>query len=300
MTTDKMNSSFSDIFSLDPNHFPYTKQFVLDVRKRRSEQSGVLFFDLVLLEVAQVQNGSNLYPPSNLADLRHLYEAISHSPVDELKKQCCFYYILRDWNMQKKYAEENLIPSNYCLLMDSYWFLEKSCYEEALRRLVSPGLNANFGDKILDTLFSAEQYSALIKYIQTTQMILETESKKRIYLMALLQLDISQAIFYTRSVLTPLRQTLLDLVIEHCIKIEHKAIVVANFPFEKMEEKWIMELLKGRNGAGRDILVLRLFHTGRIAESIKLARDDSSANYTPIRNLERSLTQIETRILDGC
>ncbi|ORY79494.1 ELYS-like domain-containing protein, partial [Protomyces lactucae-debilis] len=234
---------FSSTFSLDPAHFPYTKASVQGVRDRRKQLDNQLFFDLVLSEVAQVKSGSKYYPPKNIAELRALHDAIEQCPADLLKKQCCIYYILRDWGTHAEYAAAQLLPENYCALMDSYWLLDREQYDEAIKSLTVPTLTPNFMTKILETFTQAQRPDLIVVYVQTLQEPLDSPAKIDLYLSALLRIDVTRALFFTRTAPAALRQGLFEKSLVEATTTHQGAGIVANFPYEAEEEQWARALL---------------------------------------------------------
>ncbi|RXK38601.1 hypothetical protein M231_04107 [Tremella mesenterica] len=80
----------------DISFSPYTSEVVQAITLRRGRYpEGKLFLDR-LLELANV-DGQTLYPPTSPAGLRRLLHAIHSSPVDRLKRDCFFYYLLKDF-----------------------------------------------------------------------------------------------------------------------------------------------------------------------------------------------------------
>lgn len=281
-------SSFAATFSLDPTKFPYSRQTVTAKREARTFLHNQLFFDLVLAEVAQVPNSTKLYPPRSLSDLRNLHQAIENCPVDLLKKQCCIYYILRDWRTHLEYAEEQMIPYNYCKLIDSYWYLDNGKYAEALLSLTSPGLTPNFATKIMQTFLKSDNSAMVVTYVRTIQNPLDTEEKIDLYLGALMRLNIRQALLFTKTTDTAVRRKLFRRVLEFAQETQQGTLILVDFPFDQEEEKWAYEELSGRPGPGLEALILRLTHLGERVEVLRL-RDKFGGGRTSITDALRSV-----------
>lgn len=292
-----MSNSFSATFSLDPAKFPYSKQTVTSKREARDALHNQLFFDLVLSEVAQIPSSTKLYPPRSLSDLRSLHEAIENCPVDLLKKQCCIYYILRDWNTQLEYAEDQMIPQNYCRLMDSYWYLDNGKHQDALLSLTSPGLTPNFATKIMKTFATSNNNAMLVTYVQTIQNPLDSEEKVELYLNALMSLDIKRAFFFTRTTEAALRHQLFLSVLAFAIKTQDGGFIVVDFPFDQEEEQWAFEALSQRPGFGLETLALRLTHLGKKIEVIKL-RDKFGGGPPRVTDMLKSIChEVELKLI---
>ncbi|CCG80884.1 Putative uncharacterized protein [Taphrina deformans PYCC 5710] len=292
-----MSSSFAATFSLDPSKFPYTKQCIATKRNARVSLQNQLFFDLVLAEVARIPESSRLYPPRNTTDLRNLHEAIEGCAVDLLKKQCCIYYILRDWDTHTEYAEEQLIPQTYCALMDSYWYLDNQKNKEALNSLLTPGLTPNFATKIMSTFERAGDHSMLVTYVQTMQNPLDTEEKTRAYLKALMRVDVSRALFFTRTTTVAPRQSLFNEVVDHAKTTKEGVDTLARFPFDVSEGQWAFENLSRTPGPGMEALIVRLTMMGDTSAVIKL-REKHGGGKPDLNNaLKESLHSAEAKLL---
>lgn len=105
--------------------------------------------------------GPSLYPPTTPAALRRLLHSIHGSPVDRLKQDCFFYYLLRDCdavppkanghhremevdeNGEAKstsraegFARRRCLPKPWRVFMDGYWALDHAMWDVSL--LASP------------------------------------------------------------------------------------------------------------------------------------------------------------------
>ena len=87
--------------------------------------SNQLFFD-ILLSLGGIEEPAELYPPSNIHELRRLLDAIENLSFDSMKRECLIYYLLK-WQMderEKGYAYEKYISPHYVALADAYWHLD--------------------------------------------------------------------------------------------------------------------------------------------------------------------------------
>lgn len=291
--------SFAATFSLDPSKFPYSKQTITQKRGHRTTLKDELFFDLVLTEVARIPNPTKLYPPKNIADLRHLHEAIESCPVDLLKKQCCIYYILCDWDTQSEYAKDQAIPQNYCNLMESYWFLDNQQYSNALQSLTVPGLTPNFATKIMATLMDSGNHEMLLTYVQTLQTPLDTEEKVNYYLKALMRVDVSRALFFTRTTTTTLRKSLFQAVLKYAKTTHENAKILIGFPFDGEEETWSYDLLSTAHGLGLEALVLRLLMLGKTKEALVLREKEGGGRHELTHAMKSHINEVELKVMQG-
>lgn len=196
--------------------------------------------------------------------------------------------MLRDWNMHEQYAEEQLMPWNYCRLMDSYWYLDNGKYSEALVSLTSPGLTPNFATKIMQTFEKSGNGAMIVTYVQTIQNALDTEEKIGLYLRALMKLDLRQSFIFTRTTDNSIRQKLFLQVLEFAQQSQAAALKLADYPFDQDEEKWLYEALSQRPGLGLEALVLRLTHLGERIEVLRL-RNKFGGGQPAITNALRSV-----------
>jgi hypothetical protein len=128
--------AFQEIFPPNPAQWPYgtgQKGLAAQIRKNRSVLENALFFDHLLVDVGQITDGTpfpptntgaKLYPPKNREDLRRLHEKIEESETDSLKKTCFYYYILKDFKADSKFAMEVAIPEQFCQLISGFYALD--------------------------------------------------------------------------------------------------------------------------------------------------------------------------------
>lgn len=328
-------SGFDVTFPLNPTNFPYTKQVIQAKRNARTLLGGELFFDQVLRDVARVEvDPGKLYPPRTLSDLRALHEAVERSPVDLLKKQCCLYYVLRDWEDVKTrdnndtddddddenedrddrhgyaagYAATQGVPENYRALMDGYWALDNARYAEALARLTTPGLTPNFTTKIMATFAKAGEGARMVRFVQTVQPALDTEEKVDLYLDALVRVDVARTILFTRTTTTTaatttareggddLRRRLFERVMAYAAETGERASVLARFPYDAAEETWAHEFLSRTPGPGLEALILRLTMMGDLVTVIRLRNRHGGGREDLNGALRASLPDVELKL----
>ncbi|WVR05159.1 hypothetical protein IAU60_002171 [Kwoniella sp. DSM 27419] len=149
--------------------------------RRRRLPEGKLFYDR-LLELAGLE-GQSLYPPNTPAAVRRLLHGIYSSPFDRLKRDCLFYYLLKDYDATvalqaqpsmdvdgdgedavvshvnqgdgraQAYAKRRCLPRTWTVFMDGYWSLDHSLWETAVTDLSDPSITTlNFVPAIIQTL----------------------------------------------------------------------------------------------------------------------------------------------------
>jgi len=95
--------------------------------------------------------GPSLYPPTSPVGYRRLLHAIHSSPLDRLKKDCFYYYLLKDdsgedkeimedkdqGERSRRFAESRCLSKTWRVFMDGYWALDHGQWEVCLFFLAS-------------------------------------------------------------------------------------------------------------------------------------------------------------------
>ena len=82
-----------------------------------------------LPQIRGLNVGSKLYPPKNREELRRLYEKIEEIETDSLKKSCLYYYLLKDFRADSKFAMDFVIPEQFCQLISGFYALDHLQFE---------------------------------------------------------------------------------------------------------------------------------------------------------------------------
>lgn len=61
-----------------------------------------------------------------------MYEKIEESETDSLKKRCFYYYLLKDFKLDAKFALETSIPEQFCQLISGFYALDHLQFEVSL------------------------------------------------------------------------------------------------------------------------------------------------------------------------
>ena len=143
---DDLPASLLRYFDLSAS--PYSPEVVENIEYRRQTYPDKsLFFDS-LLQLAEI-DGQALYPPKGPADTRRLLQAIYSSPLDRLKRDCFFYYLLKDCESTNParsgegveslespraetkassatddFVQRRCLPTVWKVFMDGYWALD--------------------------------------------------------------------------------------------------------------------------------------------------------------------------------
>lgn len=113
------------LFDLSPESFPFGGAIPSQIEARRADLSDLLLFD-VLLNGADVA-ATEFYPPHDPESLGNLLAAIDGCKLDQLKRDCLVYYLLK-WHTDGReslWVEERCIPAQFMIKMDAYWYLDK-------------------------------------------------------------------------------------------------------------------------------------------------------------------------------
>ncbi|KAG4302534.1 hypothetical protein PCANB_001242 [Pneumocystis canis] len=301
-----LESSFKRIYSQNSKDFPYNIQLLNTIKNFRKKYDGKLFFDLLLTEIAHVSHPEKLYPPKTLADLKKLYFSIENSQIDELKKNCYHYYILKDWNMDEKFSSDVFIPIIYKKLMDSYWYLDRMKFQDAFSCLCTPNLIPNFPEKILNSFYflSGEHGPYMtVMYVSLMSLPLDTDEKLNLYMSALIKVDIPSAYSFMKSCLN-LKVVFFQKMIEHCLSTPQFMKWILELPFTKEEEEELISYLKKTNHASsKNILFIYLINKGKRIEAIELSKTIGNDFFRNIeiadfvKGLNKSLLPIERKMI---
>jgi hypothetical protein len=163
--------------------------------------------------------GAKLYPPKNREELRRLHDQIEGSRADSLKKSCLYYYLLKDFKVDGKYAIDAGMSEQFCQLISGFYALDHLQFEvppqtshlranltfvqEAIQCFSYPGVTPGYTDKILELLLRHTEYpnaaQLAVLFIEATRPPLDSTEKMTLYLTALLQTDFDSAFKYQVS-----------------------------------------------------------------------------------------------------
>jgi Nuclear pore complex assembly len=100
---------------------------------------------VITISVSTHSIGAKHYPPKSREDLRRLHDKIQESETDSLKKTCLYYYLLKDFKVDSKFAAEAPIPEQFCQLISGFYALDHLHFEVILLRLsLIEGCNSSF------------------------------------------------------------------------------------------------------------------------------------------------------------
>ncbi|WWD01298.1 hypothetical protein V866_008241 [Kwoniella sp. B9012] len=222
----------------DLSDTPWTELTSPSIEDRRKKlPDGKLFFDR-LLELVGL-DGASLYPPNTPAGIRRLLHSIQSLELDRLKKDCFYYYLLRDYDFSSRiepsmdvdgeedgdltvisrvpngnntfgkaqsFAKRRCMPLTWIRFMDGYWALDHGVYDTAVSSLSDPSITTlNFVPSILQTLYksvspSSHSLTLIHNFLNSTHPELTTREEEDIRLVALCSTgSISQAFSLIRS-----------------------------------------------------------------------------------------------------
>ncbi|OLL22678.1 hypothetical protein NEOLI_002552 [Neolecta irregularis DAH-3] len=301
---------FATTFSLNPSIFPYSKSLVATITRRR-EQLGQLFIDLFLTQLAQLPNAPSFYPPKSLPDLKNLYAQIDQSNLNPLQKQSYYYYLLKDWGaMAEKYANSMQIPETYRRLIDGFFSMDRFEFEDAVRHLSTPSLYPNFSDKIIETFirFGGENGALLaLTFINSAQPPLTLDNTIKLYVLAMVDMNLASAFMYYRTCPAHLRHDLFTSIIDFCLDRNSGShmMQLLDLPMSKGEQQIFSSHLKvsAHRLAYETLLVWNIQRGNPVAAlSIASSIESRSSSHEHgktaqrrelINGLEKSLTSLQ-------
>ncbi|KTW27691.1 hypothetical protein T552_02131 [Pneumocystis carinii B80] len=261
---------------------------------------------MLLEDIARIYDWEKIYPPKTVVELKKLYFSIENSHIDELKKNCYHYYLLKDCDMSEKFSNDVFIPIIYRKLMDSYWYLDRMRFEEAFSSLCTPNLVPNFPEKILRSFYflSGEQGAQMtITYTDVMSLPLDTDEKLDIYMSSLIKVDVLSAYSFLKSC-PNLKATFFQKIIEHCLCVEQCTKWLLELPFTKEEEEQLIRYLKEAPYAtSKNILFVYLINKGKRIEAIELSKSIGNDFFRNIEiadfvnGLNKSLLPIERKMI---
>jgi hypothetical protein len=129
----------------------------IQIQRRTTYPDRLLFIDR-LLSLAEIDGlssfllmmrneelivGPTLYPPTSPAGYRRLLGAIHTSPLDRLKKDCFYYYFLKDYGGEDgqdragAFGKVRCLSKTWRVFMDGYWALDNGLWEVSHFSMIS-------------------------------------------------------------------------------------------------------------------------------------------------------------------
>jgi hypothetical protein len=144
-----------------------------------------------------------MYPPRDSKTFTELVEVISaHPEMELLQKHCIFYYLTKDNSEDGDsagFAAHFALQPHYRMLIDGYWSMDHGGYEDAIFYFSDPLVEADWPDKILQTLFAAERYKEALYFLQVVRPTLTDPHDFSIHMDLLLANDINDAFEFQRA-----------------------------------------------------------------------------------------------------
>ncbi|KAI9288167.1 nuclear pore complex assembly-domain-containing protein [Umbelopsis sp. AD052] len=226
---------------------------------------GELFLDK-LLTFAHVN--VSLYPPRNSNDLHKLYNAIQKCDLDILRKHSLVYYLLLDWKnaSQARYARRYLIPSQFQKLMDGYWAMDHGQYEDGVKSLADPGVEADWSDKILQTLYELSSHQLALQYAAISKHRSDIPEDIILRMKLFVKCDIVRAFYFQREICgdrhDTLRETLLKILWETIFTDDNQEGVVEralSFPLKPEEEQIFVAYLNNSPHSATKVCLMHYY-----------------------------------------
>ncbi|KAA1472108.1 hypothetical protein DENSPDRAFT_859310 [Dentipellis sp. KUC8613] len=187
--------------------------------------SDLLIFD-ILLTSGGLREPHLLWPPTDVASLQRLLDAIQSSSYDALKKDCLVYFLLK-WHQdgrEESFKEDRSIPPQFSALSDAYWHLDTGIdIPRAVSILSDPRLNRDYTSKILQAISLCDNPTPLIlSFIRTVKPPLTEPDDIDMYAIALAETNFMDAWLFQRSYpdYTETRKRLLRKILEWSLSRE--------------------------------------------------------------------------------
>ncbi|KAF8491014.1 nuclear pore complex assembly-domain-containing protein [Gautieria morchelliformis] len=277
--------------------FPFTPDVRNAILARRALMSDELVFDL-LLEQASIAAPHALFPPDSPDALTALLDAIAQCPWDALKKSSLLFYLLS--HVSPRVAAEHAalwaLPDQFVHLAHACFLLDAGAPPDlahAVALLADARIVQDLSSKILHTLALAPQPAAarLVRtYVRTAQPVLDEYDDLAIYLRALLQSSLAAAWSFQRTFAesTPLRNQLFRTVLDACLIPPNPAVLphllslpLTTFEFSLLQAYALAPpdaLAPAAHAILQDLLTVRLLHSGKYSDAVRLARAFDTLN----------------------
>ncbi|KAK4683869.1 hypothetical protein P7C73_g6345, partial [Tremellales sp. Uapishka_1] len=218
----------------DLSSSPYTEDVIAQTNERRDRYPENSLFIDKLLGYANIDS-SSLYPPSTPGSLRRLLSTIGDASLDRLKKDCFFYYLLKDYDASSErsgqdremdldgdaneksspakkgsrsegFAQKRCLPKVWRIFMDGYWELDHGFWEAGIAHLSDPSINeVDFIPAILTTISTLVSPPSLAcslvhSFLTTVRPVLSSALETQIKLLALASTSsLSQVFHFIRA-----------------------------------------------------------------------------------------------------
>ncbi|KAL2315845.1 hypothetical protein POMI540_0620 [Schizosaccharomyces pombe] len=287
---------FVGLFSMKDEDFPYNSQVTNEIQTFRKQQvDSQLFFDVLLSFIEGIEDPSSLYPPKSIDDLQSLFMIIENSNIDELKQQCFYYYLLKDWEKSETYSEQVSLPKNYQHLMDGYYYLDRLKFEEAINHLLLPDVLPNFPDKIIETLYSNEKYKFLIRFVSFVGPPLDTFRKEECYALSLVRYSFLASYHYMKKCTKPLVlwEEMIQLILESNDTQSCKLIV--SLPLSQEECEVLFSLLRSKKEPlYLNTLLALLVESNNIQEALELSSNSTHLQKSAVNTYLHKLNSLSS------
>ncbi|OBZ67406.1 Protein ELYS [Grifola frondosa] len=248
----------------------------------------MLIFD-ILLSSGGIYHTDALYPPTDVASLQRLLDAITNSSYDVLKQDTLVYFLLK-WHQdgrEEQFKDSRCIPPQFVALADAYWHLDSGInISRAVALLSDARLNREYTSKVLQALsLAADPYPLIRKYVRTAKPQLTEPDDIDTYTIALADSRLMEAWQFQRTFpsTSPTRPRLLRKIIDWCLTPKPRATPLKDLlalPFSDYEQSLLhtyaleppAHLPPTSISIIQDLVCLRLVQSGKHAEAVKLDR----------------------------
>lgn len=264
----------------------YNSQEIAAIHSQRKKMHGVLFFDKALT-FAKIN--ASAYPPSSSKKLKNLVADLHHCDLDTLRKHSLIYYLLLDCKnaSHTRYARRFSIPLGVQKLMDAYWFLDHGQYEDGVRLLSDPGVEVDWTDKIVQTLYDLASPRLALQYITTTKHQLNTTDDIILRMKLLCNCSREGAFLFQREISAGrsdnLQETLMQIYLDNMFTEQYDQddleTTVMRLRLNSREAQiFVAYLKKSLHPASKECLMRYVAARGRKSTAQENALGQSSAN----------------------
>ncbi|KKY23226.1 hypothetical protein UCRPC4_g02954 [Phaeomoniella chlamydospora] len=271
-------ANFDVVFQQKPN-FSYDSKTVEQIRRRRKDFDGKLFFDRILESIG-LKQVTRLYPPTTNSELRTLFDKIVKTGSADYQKHALIYYILKDCsrhlsNADQQFVRQVYLPSKYLILITGLWELDRGHLSNAVDCLTDPSLMPTFTDEILYTLIKHEKPGdgLAMSYYLSVSPPLADDKVLNAYFDLLTESSVSEAYnFAQKQPDLQHRQLFERLIVSiHTHRTGEdratRAIELVALPFTAEEEAWFEECLLYGSAQqyqnAKDTLIVRRIALGK-------------------------------------
>ncbi|KXN73927.1 hypothetical protein CONCODRAFT_67859 [Conidiobolus coronatus NRRL 28638] len=236
----------------------YSPQVAHSIKSKRS--NNCVFLMDKMMESTELDPTEH-YPPTSASSLLDLVEKIINSTAETQVSLGIIYYIVTDCKdliSHQTYLELVPLSQRYRTLIDGYWLLDHDYYEKAYKCLISPTLELNWVDLILNNYVHAQELSLGVKLYNHLQPKFSSIDFLRTIVQLFAPSNFPQAYTEIKSRNPTKSQTeeLLKYIIYLSIQSSSASQSFTKISFENRDLKFVLRYLSEENGIEFKMLYL--------------------------------------------